>query len=264
MTPAEVTIGLLIGAAGGLAGGLLGIGGSVVMIPALTFAFGPDQQRFQAAAMIINTAVAITATIRHGKAKVIRFDVARRVLPVALVAILAGVALSNRMDALVLQRSFGVFLFVLAAYEGWTLLRGSPEPLDDREAATWPRSAAAGGFMGLPAGLLGIGGGLLLVPALHRLNRLPLRQAIGTSSAVILVTAAVGAVAKNLNFGVPAGSGPVVEASRVLPLAAALLPGGVIGALVGATLTHLLPTAWVKMALVLLLLLAGSRMLGIG
>lgn len=264
MSPSEGVTVAIIGIAGGMAGGMLGIGGSLIFIPALTIALGPDQQRYQAAAMIINAVVAATATYRHGRAGVIRPALVLRILPAAIIAILTGVALSNRMPAQALQVAFGCFLILLAAYELRSILgRGGRGHVGDESRArlTWGRLSTAGGAMGLPAGLLGIGGGLVLVPLLNGFVRLPLRQAIGTSSAVILVASLVGAIAKNLNLGVARNAPLAVKASEVLPLAGLLLPGAVAGALVGATLTHRLPTRWVKLALVLLLALAAEQMI---
>ena len=58
----------LIGLLAGLLGGLLGIGGSIVMIPAMTEVLGPDQHLYQAAAMTVNFFVVVPAVIRHSRA----------------------------------------------------------------------------------------------------------------------------------------------------------------------------------------------------
>ena len=64
-----------IGLVMGLFGGLLGIGGSVVMIPAMMIFFKPNQHLYQAAAMICNFFVAFSACLVHKKARVLIVDV---------------------------------------------------------------------------------------------------------------------------------------------------------------------------------------------
>ncbi|MCH9003289.1 MAG: TSUP family transporter, partial [Planctomycetes bacterium] len=59
---------LLIGLFTGVVGGLLGVGGSIVMIPAMTEVIGPDQHLYQAAAMIVNFFVVVPAVYQHRKA----------------------------------------------------------------------------------------------------------------------------------------------------------------------------------------------------
>ena len=66
-----------IGLMAGTLGGLLGVGGSVIMIPALTAIFGPEQHLYQAAAMAVNVGVAVPAAWRHHGAGAARRDVLR-------------------------------------------------------------------------------------------------------------------------------------------------------------------------------------------
>jgi hypothetical protein len=170
------------------------------------------------------------------------------------------------MDGTILMRIFGAFLLYVIAYNV-VRLRDSPD--DAVVAATraaWRSSSVVGGSMGLVAGLLGVGGGIVSTPLLQRIGRLPLRQAIATSSAVMCLTAAVGAVRKNAALaglvdpsGAPLGVGPADS----LLLAACLAPTATLGALLGAGLTHTLPLRWVRLAFILLMGWASARMLGI-
>ena len=59
---------LAIGLVAGFLGGLLGIGGAVVMIPALIWAFGENQHLYQAATMICNCFVGTVSTLMKGAA----------------------------------------------------------------------------------------------------------------------------------------------------------------------------------------------------
>ena len=119
-----VTVGITMG----FLGGLLGIGGSIVMIPALVFAFGENQHLYQAAAMICIFFVSGAALIAHRKAKAISKEVLIRLIPAAMLGILGGVALSNcsffegDRDYL-LARLFGGFLAYVAFYNALRLIR---------------------------------------------------------------------------------------------------------------------------------------------
>ena len=75
--PPEMLILMAIGLCAGLLGGLLGIGGSVVMIPAMSVIFGPAQHLYQGAAMIVNFFVVIPAVIQHRRAGATRGHRAR-------------------------------------------------------------------------------------------------------------------------------------------------------------------------------------------
>jgi uncharacterized membrane protein YfcA len=250
-----------IGFGGGALGGLVGIGGSLVMIPALTFVYGRDQQLYQASAMVVNALVAATATRRHAIAGAIKRRVVVRMLPAAIACVLLGVWASNHLDQRWLQLVFGGFMLYVALQETRSMLagRGSSgvggSPQDGRLAL-----AGVGGVTGFVSGLLGIGGGGVAVPLLRGMCRLPLREAIAASAAVMLVSAAVGAIVKNVTF-------PTVDADAAgrglttsLTLAAILAPTGMVGAWVGASLTHRLNLRTIRLAFIALMVIGGVRM----
>ncbi len=113
-----------IGFGGGALGGLVGIGGSLVMIPALTFVYGRDQQLYQASAMVVNALVAATATRRHAIAGAIKRRVVVRMLPAAIACVLLGVWASNHLDQRWLQLVFGGFMLYVALQETRSMLAG--------------------------------------------------------------------------------------------------------------------------------------------
>ena len=248
-----------IGFGAGVMGGLVGIGGSLVMIPALTFVYGRDQSLYQAAAMIVNAVVAATATRRHMKAGAVRRDLVIALLPGAVLLVGVGVWLSSVVDERWLAVAFGLFMLYIALQEGWSLLR---RPHEDAAEPRTGRGAmfAIGGVTGVVSGLLGIGGGGVAVPMLRGLCHLPIRTAIAASSAVMLATAAVGSILKNLSYATSAAE-PSRAIAASLILAALLVPTGMIGAWIGASLTHRLPIKAVRLAFILLMLAGGLRMM---
>jgi len=248
----------------GVLGGLLGVGGSVIMIPAMVIIFAAaDIQQYQAAAMIVNFLLIGPSVLRHRRADAIVVDVWRWLAPAALAGIVCGVALSlsgifTGENQPVMRMVFGVFLLYVAAYNIWKM-RPSAKPAAGLPGASnrppW-KKIAVGFPMGFSAGLLGIGGGALAVPALQLILRLPLRNAIATSAATILSIAWLGAIVKNAWLV----DGTV---TRSLTLAACLAPTAMIGSYIGGHLTHSLPLKVVRGAFIALMILSALKMFGL-
>lgn len=253
---------IVAGLAAGLLGGLLGIGGSIIMIPVLTLLLGRDQHLSQAAAMIINVFVAIPALLRHRRAGAVDWTVVRRMLPAGLVLIVVGVEVSNVLAGKVLERIFGVFLLyvILVNIRKLVARGGAEEGADARRG--WVASSTVGSITGFAAGLLGIGGGVIAVPLLQRINRLALRNCIACSTALMCITAVVGAARKNLTLGdLTDAAGATLDWHESLLIAACLAPTAIIGGHLGAGLTHTLPLKWLRILFVVLLAAACFKFL---
>lgn len=263
----------LIGLLAGALGGLLGVGGSVITIPgmAILFGTGENQHLYQAAAMTANLAVAIPAARRHRKAGALEPRVLRWMLPAALIAIILGVFASNlsvfkdEVGGLWLGRILAVFLAYVVFVNIRKLLHlraGKPRNHIDNATITHVRSGAAGGVMGLAAGLLGIGGGALAVPLQQMLTKIPLRNAIANSSFVMVFTAGIGAALKlvtlDQHYPTALDADPAWQTAMLLALI--LAPTAIIGAGLGARLTHSLPVQYVRIAFVLLMIVAAFKM----
>ena len=253
---------------GGTLGGLLGLGGSVFIIPALTLSFGPNQHLYQAAALIANFFVAVAATLRHRGRGTIRGEIAPALATAAGVAAIVGVLVSNMIPARPLMALFGVFLCVSSSAEiiGLLLKKSGNE---DPEAARCgkPLATAVGTAGGLASGLLGIGGGLIIVPLLRRFGQVPMRQAAATSAVAIIAACAVGAVAKNLSIpSLTDGHGNALTVKASLALAALITPTATLGGVLGATLVYRVPIRALRAIFAILLAFAGVRMVlsGIG
>jgi hypothetical protein len=254
-----------IGLAAGVLGGLLGIGGSIVMIPLLALVFhdssGAKQQLFQAAAMAVNVIVSTPAAIQHRRAGTLRGDVLRVMLPAVIITIVLGVLVSNNIPGLTLKRCFAVFLLYVSIINIVKLFRKRRRAENIPDRATPLRIGAIGSLMGFVAGLLGIGGGVLAVPMMQIIARLPLKQCIGTSSAIMAISSIVGSTVKISTLGsVEQGQFSPLDA---LLLAAILTPTAFVGGWFGATLTHRLPLEWVRGIFAVALLMAAWRMSGL-
>ena len=256
------TIGLVMG----LFGGLLGIGGSVVMIPAMMIFFKPNQHLYQAAAMICNFFVAFSACLVHKKAKVLVLDVVKWLLPVGVIGILSGVWLSNIPlfagdNSRNLTKLFGFFMIYVAIYNGFKFgkAHGGKDGLDISGTRKSKLLTLLSGLVtGLSAGLLGMGGGTVCTPMQQLCLKMPLKRAISNSTALIASMALIGAIYKNLTLG--KHDLHISDSARI---AVVIIPTAMIGAFLGGKLMHKLPKDIVRVVFIALLIVAAFKMLTI-
>ncbi len=266
-----LTIGLVMG----LLGGLLGIGGSVVMIPAMTVAFGENQHLYQASAMICNFFVAVSSAAAHRRAQILEPVTLRWMIPSAILGILVGVTLSNhsffaKERSYLLARTFGGFLAYVALYNTYRLYQAfrlrHADPTD--LVVTNPHSPLAGlvGLItGLSAGLLGTGAGTVSTPLQQLLLKTSLRRAMANSAVLITSMAWLGAIYKNVTLTqhhivfplFPGYPGWAVS----LAVAWTLIPTALVGGYIGGHLMHRLPTALIRTVFVGVVAIAAVRLL---
>jgi uncharacterized protein len=262
LAPHEIAGLLALGLVAGAFGGMLGIGGSIIMIPVLTLLLHRNHHISQAVAMVVNVFVSLPAVLQHHRAEAVRWNIMLRMLPFALVFIMVGVESSNRIDGERLEKMFGVFLIWIVWTNVYELIARKPEFDLSQQRITWPRITFVGSITGFMAGLLGIGGGIIAVPLLQRVCRLPLRQCIATTAALMVITATIGSIRKNYTLAdLPELSPDSWKDS--LTIAAFLAPTAMLGGLFGGKLTHVLPLTWVRVAFILLMSWASLQMLGV-
>jgi uncharacterized membrane protein YfcA len=248
----------------GLFGGLLGIGGSVIMVPALVFAFGENQHLYQASAMICNCVVGASATFIHRKENVIVMDVVKWLVPSAIAGVLAGVWLSNVAlfageNSKKLAFLFGLFLVGVTIQQFIRFVKPKSRT-DDFDISGVKKSAPwtliTGLATGLYGGLLGMGGGVVATPMQQHLLKMPLKRAISNTSALTAGMAFIGAIYKNLTL--PEHNISPVESIK---MAAIVAVTAMIGSMLGARLMYKLPKRLVRGVLIVILTLAAYRML---
>jgi len=253
---------LAIGLVAGTIGGMIGVGGSVIMIPALAIVFGKygwaSQHLFQASAMVVNLAVALPSALRHRAKGALRMDLFKVMLPAAIIAIIGGVMVSNLFSGAALKQAFALFLVYVIIDEIIKLARKRDDHDPEHARVDAPRGVFVGGVMGFAAGLLGIGGGGIAVPMARVVCRLPMRECIGTVSAIMCVTAAFGATTKVATLGQHNA-----RWQDALVIALLLSPTAVLGGHFGAGLTHRLPIRVVRLVFVITLIAATGRMGGL-
>jgi len=259
----ETAVLIGVGLVAGLLGGLLGIGGGIVMIPAIALLLGRDIHLAQAASMNVIFFVAAPAAVRHWRAGGLRPDVVVRILPFALVGVVVGVTASIWIPNADLSLIFGVFLLYVL-YENIRRLvqdrQGGAATLKP-PAVTWSRGGVVGSTAGFGAGLLGIGGGLITVPLTQLICRCTLRECISCSSAVMCITSIVGAIYKDATLSSVPDIGEDIFWYTPLLISVWLIPTCLIGSWFGARLTHVLPLKVVRSVFIVLVALSAAKML---
>lgn len=260
---------VLLGLMAGASGGLLGIGGSTVMIPGMVVLFGAGQQHlYQAAAMIVNFFVVAPAVLQHGRVRASLRPITQWTVPSSIIGALGGVVLSEQRFFAgagqgYLQIAFSAFLAYAVSYNLVRLRHKKRLPaMNEADAAKippWKVIAIVGLPAGLAGGLLGVGGGLVAVPAQQVFLSVPLTNAIANSASTILWSSVVGAVVKNANLG---GHGFTIGQSCLI--AACLIPSAMLGSWFTSARVHRWPVGVVRWAFVLLMVYCGVQIFRAG
>jgi len=224
----------------GLAGGLFGVGGGIILVPMLTGVFRVSQHEAHGTSLAVVCATAISGVIVYALHGHVAWLAA---VPMALASVFTaplGARWAARTSRRGLMRAFAVFVLLTALRLLWKPPAAATAPLF-AGAAGFAIAFALGAVVGLLAGFLGVGGGILVVPALTLLFGVPQQTAQGTSLALMLATAPSGALEHHRH-------GNVVL--RLLPL---LALGAVAGAPLASLLAQRLPQAMLVRAFALFL-----------
>ncbi|MEY2477052.1 MAG: uncharacterized protein QOG87_2367 [Actinomycetota bacterium] len=204
--PLRDALTLAAGVVTGVLSAAFGVGGAVISTPAIRALGAP-------AALAVGTTLpsilpsAITGTLRYSREGLIEWRVVRWTAPVGVMAAVGGSLLSKVVPG------DGHWLMVLTAallgFTAYRMARQADEPPlvaaePDEIAAGHPRRddrndgpgvlVAVGAVAGLLSGLLGVGGGIVMVPGFTEVARIPLKTAIATSLACVGIFAIPGTV----------------------------------------------------------------------
>ncbi len=190
MTGGALAGALAVGAAVGVLSGLFGIGGGALLVVGLV-AVGFSQHEAHATSLSAMVLTASAAVVPFALAGEVDLAAAIALAPTAMLGAYLGAGLMKRIPEQQLRTAFVVMLLVIAARMG---LGGGIDGLLDLDGAAEIGGLAVLGLAtGLLSSIMGIGGGMLMVPALVLLFGYGQHAAEGISLAVIVPTAAVGA-----------------------------------------------------------------------
>ncbi|MDX1298574.1 MAG: sulfite exporter TauE/SafE family protein [Pseudomonas sp.] len=165
MTLLDVALNLLLGMALGTLGGLFGIGGGLVAIPALGVLFGLDQQLAQGTALVMVVPNVLLALWRYHQRNRIEWRPALALAITSLIFAVLGAGWAVTLDAERMRLGFVAFLLLLAVYNVSRLF-SKPAMLAVGLRYPWPWLTLLGSAAGMLGGLFGVGGAVLATPVL--------------------------------------------------------------------------------------------------
>jgi len=228
MSPFDLLLNLLLGLVLGTVGGLFGIGGGLVAIPALGVLFGLDQQLAQGTALVMVVPNVVLALWRYNQRNRIEPKHALLLSACGFVCAWLASLYAVELHAESMRLAFVGFLVVLAIYNLARLfMRNAPVSKELRHP--WPWLGVLGGAAGALGGLFGVGGAVLAVPVLTNVFGAGQLVAQGLSLALALPSTGVTLLTYALHDHVDWAMG--------LPLAV----GGLLSISWGVRLAHALP-----------------------
>lgn len=258
-----------IGLIAGILGGLLGIGGGLVIIPALLLLlgqpFGPGSLHvFKIAALGAAIVLSIPAARQHLRARAVVTSMLPTLELFGIAGVIGGVLIAAQMSGSatrVLQNVFGAAMLLFVAAQIWLATRRASNANNGAFCPTPRRWGKLGLIVGFPAGvvsgLLGIGGGAWAVPAQNLGLGIRLQTAIGNSTCMIVGVALTAAISKSISVAQMTG----LRWVDGWILALFLTPGAVLGGGIGGKLTHQLPVQKVRLVFLGLMAITGLRLI---
>lgn len=245
------TLALLGAALIGLSLGLTGAGGSIITLPVLVYLAGVAPKEAVGLSLFIVGAAALVGALQRLRGGGIHPKAALMFALSGMIGAAGGAMLTPLVSGRVLMIIFAALMLVVAV----NMIIGKKDELSPGAECKPLRCLLAGLAVGVLTGFIGVGGGFLLVPALVKFAKLPLRQATGTSLAVIAFNSAAGYLG---HFG---------EAPPRWPLALLFAALAIAGVLAGTVLAKRLPVARLRQGFAVMVIVTGAFVLwqnGIG
>jgi uncharacterized membrane protein YfcA len=245
----------------GLFGSLLGLGGGVLIIPLLTLVFGVPMKEAIGTSLICVIATSCGAASLYVKKHFADIRLGMTLELATTMGAIVGGLVAGIITPEILTILFSSLLFYIAL----SMIRkrvekdsvgnpakgeeGNSPAQRDYQIANLPLGMGASFFAGNISGLLGVGGGVIKVPAMYLLMKVPLKTAVATSNFMIGVTATAGAFLYYARGEVN------------LLVSGATMIGVFLGALIGSRSIHLIKTEYLRKAFIIVLLYLSVEML---
>jgi uncharacterized membrane protein YfcA len=240
---------ILIGFFAGVFGGLVGLGGGVIMIPLMVGVLKLEQHKAHGTSLVALVFTGISGAVAYGMQGSVDVSAAALMAATAIVTARAGAHFAQSLPGWKLKRSFGAFLVFVSLL---LLLKPYLPRLPGMETG-WPKIAVlllTGVFTGFLSGMMGVGGGTIMVPAMVLLAGFSQHLAQGSSLLAMVPAGAVGAHTHWTLGNVK---------TDLLP---GLVPGILIGTWLGGTFAHVLSEGTLRIVFAGVLIWTGARYLG--
>jgi hypothetical protein len=261
----QILLLLVGGAVAGFLAGFFGVGGGIILVPILLFYFqtiGVSSLVATHVAFGTSLLIIVFASLSSARQYAQNDHVVwRAVVTIGLASVvgsLAGSQLAGALDGKTLRAFFGILVVVSAI----RLLMETRKPKQEMmPPLNYLMLILTGLFVGVVSALAGVGGGVLSIPIMHSLLKFPLKKALGTSSAAIVITAIAAAAGYVLsgwgNPLLPSGTLGYVAYLHAIPL----IIGSIPMAMVGAKVAHKTQVLLLKRIFAVFLLIIAARML---
>jgi hypothetical protein len=239
---------VLIGLVAGIFGGLVGLGGGVIMIPLMVGIKKLTQHTAHGTSLVALVFTGLAGTAAYFLKGSVDLTAAAFLAVTAVFTARSGAKFAHALPEWKLKRSFGAFLIFVSL-----LLLVKPYLTGlVLSTAAWYKAGVllmAGIFTGFLSGMMGVGGGTIMVPAMVLLVGMGQHVSQGTSLLAMVPAGTVGAYT-HWKLGNVQGS-----------LLAGLIPGIIAGTYLGGTLAHLLPDTALRFVFAAVLVWTGGRYL---
>lgn len=253
---------LCCGAVVGVLAGLLGVGGGTVIVPILVAVFptqGVPPQYVQQLALGTSLASIMFTSISSARAHHLRgavqWPIVRNIVPGILLGTFFGGLVATHLPTMFLKVFFICFLFAISAQ-----MISNYRPPASRNMPGFLGTAGAGGVIGLVSSFVGIGGGSLSVPFMTYCN-VPIHTAVGTSAAIGFPIAVAGTLGYIVGGWGRPDLPPMTLGFVHLEALLGIALASCLTAPLGVRLSHALPTAKLKRAFAVFLIVVGLKML---
>lgn len=261
ITLLEIIIYLITGAIVGVAAGLLGIGGGLLIVPVLSSVFLYFLDTHDIVHLAIGTSLAtivvtsFSSVRTHHALGAVRWDAVKLLAIGVLLGAFIGGWSSQFVASDMLGKIFGVLEVAIAIN---MLLSYKPNP--SRQLPGYVGNSAAGTVIGSLSSLVGIGGGTLTTPYLLW-NNITMHQAIATSTAVSIPVAIAGSIGYLIG-GLNAEHLPALATGYIYwPAFFGIVLASYFTAPIGARLAHKLPVKTLKRMFAIFLIILAIKML---
>ncbi len=254
---------ILIGVFAGLMSGVLGIGGGVIVVPGLMFLFEyhkliPEASVMHVAAgsslavMILTSQSSLRAHLKLGE---VLWPIFNKLWPGIVVGVVCGVIISSFISTYWLKIIFAIFLLLVATkmLADWKAIRHARFP------ANWINRLVSF-VIGLKSGMLGVGGGVLIVPYLTYCGIDP-RKIAAVSNLCTLTVALLGTTLFIVSGTKEMASIAYATGYVYWPAVVAVAIPSMLSAPLGAKLNYILPIKHLKLVFIVVLIVTALNML---
>jgi uncharacterized membrane protein YfcA len=263
---AQIIALLITGLGVGFASGLLGVGGCFIMVPvqfwaltsvgvdptvAIRIAFGTN--------LLVVLPTAFSGAMTHHKKGAVLWKAGLVFGIAGAIGSFFGAFIASHLPGAVLKAGFGVAVILGAV----RMLTARPPQVTDEPSESVTAFILWGIPLGIVSGIVGIGGGVLMIPIMVYFLKFGMHQAVGTSTALMIFTALGGSLSYLINGlgvkGLPPYSTGYLNWLQWILLAGCSVPL----AIVGAKVAHLLPAKQLKYIFIAVMFYMGLKMIGV-